>query len=72
MENKVEIIKIKLHAMEIQKAPGQGEAYIVENIKLKDRIKQLEEKFNHNHNLNNIEGKIYIKPYNGCALTAEF
>ena len=32
------------------------------NIKIKDRIKELEEKFNHNLTLNNIEGKIDIKP----------
>ena len=65
-------METRLHAMEIQKTLEQGEKDTIENIKLKDRIKQLEEKFNHNHNLNNIEGKIYIKPYNGCALTAEF
>ena len=34
----------------------------MENIKLKDRIQELEEKVNHNLTLNNIEGKIDIKP----------
>ena len=62
MENKVEIMETRLHAMEIQKTIKQGEAYTVENIKLKDRIKELEEKVNHNLTTNNIEGKIDIKP----------
>ena len=62
MENKVEIIETRLHAMEIQKTPEQGEAYTMENIKLKDRIKELEENVNHNLTLNNIECKIDIKP----------
>ena len=60
MENKVEIIETRLHAMEIQKTLEQEEDTI-ENIKLKDRIKELEEKANHNLTLNNIEGKIDIK-----------
>ena len=34
----------------------------MKNIKLNDRIKELEEKVNHNLTLNNIEGKIDIKP----------
>ena len=62
MENKIEIMETKLHAMEIQKTPEQGEADTIENIKLKDRIKDFEEKVNHNLTLNNIEGKIDIKP----------
>ena len=55
-------METRLHAMEIQKTPEQGEANTVENIKLNDRIKELEENFNHNLNLNNIEVKIDIKP----------
>ena len=62
MENKVEIMETRLHAMEIQKTPEQGETNTVEHIKLKDRIKELEGKVNHNLTLNNIEGKIDIKP----------
>ena len=62
LENKAEIMETILHAMEIKKTPEQGEANTVGNIKLKDRTKQLEEKFNHNLTLNNIEGKIDIKP----------
>ena len=61
MENKVETMEIKLHAMEIQKTPEQGDEHTIENIKLNDRIKELEEKVNHNLTLNNIEGKIDIK-----------
>ena len=53
LENKVQIMETRLHAMEIQK---QGEVDTVENIKLKDRIKELEEKTNHNLTLNNTEG----------------
>ena len=55
-------METRLHAMKIQKTPKQWEADTIENIKLKDRIKELEEKFNHNLTLNNIEGKIDIKP----------
>ena len=55
-------METRLYAMEIQKTPKQGEADIVENANLKDKIKELEEKVNHNHNLNNIEGKIDINP----------
>ena len=61
MENKVEIIETRLHAMEIQNTPEQGVADTMENIKLKDRIEELEEKVNHNLTPNNIEGKIDIK-----------
>ena len=53
---------MRLHAMEIQKTPEQGETYTIKNIKLKDRIKELEENFNHSLTVNNIEGKIYLKP----------
>ena len=60
MENKVEIMETRLHAMEIQKTL-EGEADTIENTKLKDRIKELEEKVNHNLTLDNIESKIYIK-----------
>ena len=62
LDNKVEIMETRLHAMEIQKTIEQGEAYTIENIKLKDRIKELEEKVNHNLTINNIKGKIDIKP----------
>ena len=62
LENKVEIMDTRLHAMEIQKTPEQGETNTVEHIKLKDRIKELEGKVNHNLTLNNIECKIDIKP----------
>ena len=62
MENRVEITETRVHAMEIKKTPQQGNEDIVENLKLKDRIKELKEKFNHNLTLNNIEGKIDIKP----------
>ena len=48
LENKLEIMETRLHAMEIQKTLKQGEAYTVENIKLNDRIKELEEKVRHN------------------------
>ena len=48
--------------MEIQKTPEQGDAVRVKNIKLKDRIKELEEKVNHNLTLNIGEGKIDLKP----------
>ena len=48
--------------MEIQKTLEQGEADRVENIKLKDGIKELDKKFKDNLTLNNIEGKIDIKP----------
>ena len=34
-------METRLHAMEIQKTPEQGEVDTVENIKLKDRIKKL-------------------------------
>ena len=54
-------METRLHAMEIQKTPEQGEGDTVENIKLKDRIKELEENVNQNLTLNNIEGKIDIK-----------
>ena len=50
-----------LQEMKIQKTHGQGEADLVENIKLNHRIKELEEKVNQNLTLNNIEGKIDIK-----------
>ena len=53
MENKVEIMETRLYAMEIQKTPKQGEVDTAENIKLKDRIKELEENVNHNLTLNN-------------------
>ena len=43
--------------MEIKKTLKQGQEYVVENIKLKDSIKESEEKINHNLTLNNIEGK---------------
>ena len=62
MENKVEIMETRLHATKIQKIPEQGEEDTIENIKLKDRIKELEKKVNHKLTLNNIEGKIDIKP----------
>ena len=39
-------METRLHTMEIQKTPKQGEADTVENIKLKDMIKESEEKFN--------------------------
>ena len=61
LENKVKILETRIHAMEIQKTLEQGEEYTVENIKSKDRIKELVEKVNHNLTLNNIEGKIDIK-----------
>ena len=48
--------------MEIKKTLKQGQEYVVENIKLKDSIKESEEKINHNLTLNNIEGKLDIKP----------
>ena len=48
--------------MEIQKTPEQGEGDTIENIKLNDRIKELKEEVYHNLTLNNIEGKIDIKP----------
>ena len=50
-----------LQEMKIQKTHKQGEAYLVENIKLNHRIKELEEKVIQNLTLNNIEGKIDIK-----------
>ena len=55
-------METRLHAIEIQKTPEQVEANTVENIELKDSIKELQENFNHNLTLNNIEGKIDIKP----------
>ena len=61
LDFKVEIMETRLHAMEIQKTPEQGEADTIENIKLKDNIKELEEKVNRNLTLNNIESKIDIK-----------
>ena len=62
LENKVEIMETTLQEMKIQKTHEQGEADLVENIKLNHRIKELEEKVNQNLTLNNIEGKIDIKP----------
>ena len=55
-------METSLHAMQIEKTPEQGEADTLENIKLKDMIKEIEEKVNHNLTLNNIEGKIDTKP----------
>ena len=51
-------METRLHVMKIKKRPE----HILKNIKLKDRIKELEEKVNHNLTLNNIEGKIDIEP----------
>ena len=55
-------MEIEVHVMEIQKIPEQGVADTIENINLKDRIKESKEKVNDNLTLNNIEGKIDIKP----------
>ena len=40
----------------------QGDAYTLETLKMKDMIKELEEKVNNNLTLNSVTGKLDIKP----------
>jgi len=62
LENKLETMEIRLHVIENQKPPEQGDTVTLENLKLKDMIKDLEEKVNQNLATNNREGKLDIKP----------
>jgi len=60
-------MEIKLQEMdkikqETQKLIQSGGVKNVENLKMKDMIKELEEKVSKNLTLNSLEGKIDIKP----------
>ena len=61
LENKLETMENRLHVIENQKPPEQGDTVTLENLKLKDMIKDLEEKVNQNLATNNREGKLDIK-----------
>jgi len=67
LQNKMEIMGIRLQVIEKQsqdknQTSQQGDVDTLESLKTKDMIKVLEEKVNNNLTLNNVEGKLDIKP----------
>ena len=67
LENKMETMEIRLQVIEKQnqdknQTSQQGEAETLESIKMKDMIKELEEKINNNLTLNSVAGKLDINP----------
>jgi len=67
LQNKMEIMGIRLQVIEKQsqdknQTSQQGDVDTLESLKTKDMIKALEEKVNNNLTLNNVEGKLDIKP----------
>ena len=62
LQNKVETMEIRLQVIEKQsqdknQTSQQGDVDTLESLKTKDMIKVLEENFNNNLTLNNVEGK---------------
>ena len=69
----METMKIWLQVIEKQsqdtnQTSQQGDVDTFESIKIKGMIKALEEKVNNNLTLNNVEGKLDIKPIFFCKL----
>ena len=74
IENKIKLLQDKMETMEIRlqviekqsqdknQTSQQGDVDTLESLKTKDMIKALEEKVNNNLTLNNVEGKLDIKP----------
>jgi len=67
LQNKMEIMGIRLQVIEKQsqdknQTSQQGDVDTLESLKTKDMIKALKEKVNNNLTLNNVEGKLDIKP----------
>jgi len=74
IENKIKLLQDKMETMEIRlqviekqsqdknQTSQQGDVDTLESLKTKDMIKVLEEKVNNNLTLNNVEGKLDIKP----------
>ena len=63
----METIEIRLQAIEKQsqdmnQTSQQGDVDTLESLKMKDMMKELEEKVNNNLTLNSVEGKLDIKP----------
>ena len=63
----METMEIRLQVIEKQsqdknQTSQQGDVDTLESLKTKDMIKVLEEKVNNNLTLNNVEGKLDIKP----------
>ena len=63
----MEIMGIRLQVIEKQsqdknQTSQQGDVDTLESLKTKDMIKALKEKVNNNLTLNNVEGKLDIKP----------
>ena len=63
----METMEIRLQVIEKQsqdknQTSQQGDVDTLESLKTKDMIKALEEKVNNNLTLNNVEGKLDIKP----------
>lgn len=67
LENKMEAMETRLHVIEKQnqdtnQPSQQGDADTLEGLKMKDMIKELEEKVNSRLTLNNVVYKLDIKP----------
>ena len=67
LENKMEAMETRLHVIEKQnqdtnQPSQQGDADTLEGLKMKDMIKELEEKVNSRLTLNNVVDKLDIKP----------
>ena len=68
LENKMETMEFRLQAIKKQSqdtnqtSQQQGDADTLESLKMKDMIKELEEKVNNNLTLNSVAGKLDIKP----------
>ena len=74
IENKIELLENKMEAMETRlqviekqnqdtnQTSQQGDVDNIESLKMKDMIKELEEKVNNNLTLNSGAGKLDIKP----------
>ena len=67
LENKMETMEIRLQVIENKakirsKHPNKEMVILYKLFKMKDMIKALEEKVNNNLTLNNLEGKLDIKP----------
>ena len=73
LQNKMETMEIRLLVIEKQsqdknQTSQQGDVDTLESLKMKGMIKSLEEKFNNNLTLNNVEGKLDIKHIFFCKL----
>jgi hypothetical protein len=67
LETKLQKMEIRLQEMEKQsqekkQSTQEGEVNNLENLNLRNKIKELEEKLNNNLALNSLEGKLDIKP----------